>query len=101
MVVVITRRLLDWQLSPAAFWMVAVISCSLLDGCCYFLETCGWWRVAIFSCGFLNGSYNCLEASRWWLLLPRSLGIVAIFFMEAFGWLLIFRVAFWMVPIFS
>ena len=56
--------------------MVAVISCRLLDGCCYFLEASGWlllfvrifWMVAVISWRLLGDCCYFLEGSGWLLL---------------------------------
>ena len=51
--------------------MVALISCSLLDGCCHSLETVGWllsfprdfWMVAVSNQSFLDTCGYFLDAS--------------------------------------
>ena len=47
--------------------MVAIISWSLLDGCCHFLEPCRWLLSFVISWSLLDGCCHFLETSGWLL----------------------------------
>ena len=87
--------------------MVTVISCSALDGYCYFLVCSAWllifpvvlWMVILISWCALDGYCNFLVCSGWLLLFPGVLWMVTViswcaldghcYFLVCSGWLLL------------